>query len=266
MYGPYTPSSHTSTTLSFNQLDPAIPLGNGFGTVVVINTDEGFIQSNPESQYVYGAAGANIPTITGVNGVSLRPFELGVPVASIETAVSQGSTVTITGTGFANAMVNLFTANSAYALSVKPGANSTMIQVDIPAGAPTGPGALQVVNAPFVGNVTSNSVSVPIGAPLTLTGVSQSGNVITVVGTGFSVVSVINFFNVASNGAVTNFGGYGANGPRIPLNVVSDTMFTFTVPAGAVTGSAYVQVINPPFIPFSSSGGDPHGAFHLVVQ
>jgi hypothetical protein len=39
-------------------------------------------------------------------------------------------------------------------------------------------------------------------------------------------------------------GGYSANGwPSIPLNVISDTEFTFTVPAGA-TGKAYVQVIN----------------------
>ena len=29
-------------------------------------------------------------------------------------------------------------------------------------------------------------------------------------------------------------------------------------------GRAYVQALNPPFIPFSSSGNDPNGAFILL--
>ena len=36
----------------FGTSSPTIPLGNGFGTVVVVNTDQGFIQSNPQSQYL----------------------------------------------------------------------------------------------------------------------------------------------------------------------------------------------------------------------
>jgi hypothetical protein len=74
---------------------------------------------------------------------------------------------------------------------------------------------------------------------------------------------VINFFN-QQGAAVVNLGGYNAQGqPNIPLTLVSDMQFTFTKPAAAVPGSAYIQVINPPFIPFSSTGGDPHGAFTL---
>ncbi len=50
----------------------------------------------------------------------------------------------------------------------------------------------------------------------------------------------------------------------IPLTLVSDTEFTFTVPAGAHPGASYVQVVSPPFVPFSSSGNDPGGSFTLA--
>ena len=84
-------------------------------------------------------------------------------------------------------------------------------------------------------------------------------------GAGFSSVSVINLF-AQHAGGVANMGGYGAGGqPKIPLTLVSGTQFTFTVPAGVLSGPAYVQVINPPYIPFSSTGGDPDGAFTLTV-
>ena len=49
----------------------------------------------------------------------------------------------------------------------------------------------------------------------------------------------------------------------IPLTLLSDTMFTFTVPAGAIPGLSYVQAVSPPFVPFSSSGNDPGGSFTL---
>ncbi|MGH7292520.1 MAG: LamG-like jellyroll fold domain-containing protein, partial [Myxococcota bacterium] len=38
----------------------------------------------------------------------------------------------------------------------------------------------------------------------------------------------------------------------------------FQVPARAITGPAYVEAINPPFIPFSSTGTDPDGAFTIA--
>ena len=53
----------------------SIPLANGFGTIVVVNTDQGFIQSNPESQYLFGSAALDIPTVLSINGVALRPFD-----------------------------------------------------------------------------------------------------------------------------------------------------------------------------------------------
>jgi len=57
-----------------------------------------------------------------------------------------------------------------------------------------------------------------------------------------------------------------ANGQaKIPLTLSSSTQFSFTVPAGAVSRSSYLQVLNPPFIAFSSTGGDPDGGFFLCV-
>src|SRR5690606_24084881 len=129
----------------------------------------------------------------------------------------------------------------------------------IPANAPTGPGSFQVVNSPYVGNVLSNAVSVPIGEALDITSISQSGSTVTVNGSGFSVLTVINLFNVV-NGSAVNFGGllHKAN-PKIPLTLVNENQLEFSVPAGAQTGPAYVMALNPPFIPFSSTPGDPQG-------
>ncbi|HZY58968.1 MAG TPA: hypothetical protein VFE56_04350, partial [Candidatus Binataceae bacterium] len=72
----------------------------------------------------------------------------------------------------------------------------------------------------------------------------------------------INFFNTQA-GVVKNLGGLIAGKPAIHLAIVNDTRFTFTKPAGAVAGSSYVQALNPPFVPFTSSGSDPGGAFNL---
>jgi len=109
----------------------------------------------------------------------------------------------------------------------------------------------------------SNAVSVPIGQKISLTSVIQAGNTVTVNGTGFSALTVINFFNAQSSGVV-NLGGLGAGGaPKIPLTLVNSDKFTFTKPAGAVPGAAYVQALNPPFVPYTSSGNAPGGAFTL---
>jgi len=62
---------------------------------------------------------------------------------------------------------------------------------------------------------------------------------------------------------VVNLGGLSGGSPRVPLTFVSDTQVTFTRPAGAVAGPTFGEVLNPPFIPFSSSGNDPDGAFAM---
>ncbi|MDX2170964.1 MAG: hypothetical protein SF182_28100 [Deltaproteobacteria bacterium] len=264
-YGPYVPTARTATTLTW-LLPASMPLGNGFATVVVVNTDQGYLQSNPQSQMLRGAAAANIPTILSVNSVACRPLEPGVPLASIDTVLVPGSTITIGGSGFNAPLVNLYSAGGAHGpLTPLPGGSATQIQVVLPANLPTGPGALLVVNSPYVGNVVSNAVSLPIGATLSISAVSQSGTTVTVDGTGFSSRSVINLFNLQGS-AVPNLGGLNPDGSgRIPLTIVSAQRFQFSVPAGAVSGPAYIQVLNPPFTAYASSGGDPDGAFTLAA-
>jgi hypothetical protein len=110
---------------------------------------------------------------------------------------------------------------------------------------------------------SSNGVSVPIGQKISVKSVTQAGTTITVNGTGFSTLTAINFFN-NQGGMVVNLGGNGARGaPKIPLAVAGATRFSFSKPAAAIPGPSYVQAINPPFTPFTSSGNDPGGGFSL---
>ena len=77
------------------------------------------------------------------------------------------------------------------------------------------------------------------------------------------MLTVINLFNSQPSGVV-NLGGLNPDGSSlIPLNIVNDTEFAFSLPVGAVLGPAYVQAINPPFVPYSSSGNDAGGSFIL---
>jgi hypothetical protein len=74
---------------------------------------------------------------------------------------------------------------------------------------------------------------------------------------------VVNLFNRQGDASV-NLGGFATGGaPKLPLTLVSDTELRFTRPVDAVAGPAFVVVVNPPFIPFASTGGDPDGAFTL---
>ncbi len=265
-YGPFNPDSWNSGIL-YVYVQPQIGLGNGYATVLVVNTDQGYIQSNTQSQLIYGSAGLNLPTITHLNGVMLRPADPTIPVANVETVVVQNQAVTITGTGFNNPLVNLFTASGNMGpLAPVGGWTATQFQVVVPSNAPTGPGSFQVVNNPYTGNVLSNAVSVPIGASVSIAAVAQTGSTIAVDGTGFSTLSVINFFAQKTGGGVDNFGGLGASGQaKIPLTIQSPTRFSFAVPDGAADGPAFIMVLNPPYIPFSSSGTDPDGGFTLDV-
>jgi sugar lactone lactonase YvrE len=262
-FGPYTPYAWHPGYLIW-QVDAGIPPGNGFATFMIVNTDQGYIQSNGQSQLLYGNPGLGMPTIRQIDGVDISPADPSIPLANVETVVTQGATVTLTGSGFDGALVNLFTASGNFGpLTPLAGSTADELRIVVPANTPTGPGSFQVVNSPYTGNVLSNAVSVPIGARVTISYIDQSGDTVTVTGTGFSSLTVINLFNRQGNGA-PNLGGLNSEGdPKIPLTVVSSTQFTFAVPASAVSGPSYVQVLNPPFIPFSSSGNDPDGAFLL---
>jgi hypothetical protein len=263
--GPFVPLSRSATALVWT-IPATVPLGNGFGSVVVVNTDRGFASSNAQSQLLYGAASANLPTLQAVNGVALAAADPGAPLAYVQTVLTAGATMTLTGSGFNAPLINLFTiAGAPGPLVPLSGGSSTAVRVVVPAGVATGPGALQIVNAPYAGNVMSNAVSVPIGAAIGITRVTQAGALVTVDGTGFCPSTVLNLFNRQGTGTI-NLGGINAAGaPRIALTSVTATRLTFSVPPGAASGPAYVQAINPPFIADSSTGGDPDGAFTLIA-
>ncbi len=261
-YGPFTPSSRTASTLVWN-VPANILLGNGFASVQVVNTDQNFIGSNLQSALLQGAAAAGLPSITALNGVALNPPDPSVPLANVSAAVPQNSTLTVTGTGFSNPVVVVYSSNpTAAALEPLAGGSGTQIQVPVPADIPTGPGSFQVLNRPsFKG---SNLVSAPIGERIRLDSVSQLGSTITVTGAGFSVRTIISFFNMQS-GQVVNVGGV-VNGTQslIPFTLVSSHQLTFQVPGGAHPGASYVQLLNPPFIAFTATGNSPNGALNLL--
>jgi hypothetical protein len=265
----------TSTTLVV-PVPAGVSQGQGFASVEVINTDRGFTISNLGYALLQGSATAGLPSITGVNGHGLAATSLdpGFATANVETTLAQGSAVTINGNGFDvrhGVAVDVFCACTGGKLRTTfinpgdPNLTSTSVTFTLPADAPTGPASIEVSNAEAAHSYTakSNAVSVPIGARIIVTSVTQSGTTLTVNGAGFSKVTVVNFFN-AQAGGVVNLGGLGAGGkPKIAITLVNSTRFTFTVPAGAVAGPAFVQTLNAPFVPFTSSGNDPCGAFTL---
>ncbi len=257
-FGPYDPTSWTPTSLTWT-LPCSVGLGNGFIALQVINTDQGYRSSNIVPALLRAGTGSGYPSITGINGVTVTAAHASFPLAHVQTVVAKGSTITINGTGFAvPAKVNLFSASgNSGPLDTLAGSTSTTLLVQIPLAAPTGPGALQVVNPNGVWPA-SNAVSVPLGAVLSITSISQAGSTLTVNGSGFSARSVINFFTPGANHC-----GMAAGTAVCPLTLVSDQQFTVQRPVGAGAGRAFIEVLNPPFIPFSSTGTDPDGAFTL---
>ena len=272
--GPLTPS-FTSAGLLTVPVPATIQLGQGFVAVQVVNTDQGFKASNLASALLQGSAGAGIPTLKSINGVGLAPTSSDPSFATnnVQTVIVQSTSVKIGGAGFdasQGVAVNVFcacTGGKVGPLFVSPGAGltSTSFSVKLPASVPTGPASLVVINKGGDGSYakSSNAVSVVVGHTITVTSVSQNASTITVNGTGFSTLTVINFFNTQA-GKVVNLGGLKpGGGARIPLTVVNSIKFTFIKPAGSVAGPAYVQALNPPFVPYTSSGNDPGGAFML---
>ena len=261
-FGPYTPTNWSPGALIW--IAPQdMPLGDGFGVLAVVNTDQGYIGSEYQQALLYGSASLNRPTILTINGGSLHAPDGALPVVYVSTPVYPGSEVTIGGTGFNNPGVNFFASvGNLGPLFPKAGATATQLKLDIPANAPLGLGAFEVINNPYSGNVGSQTVFVPIGDPPTISAVHQNGATITVTGTGFANGAVVNFFNKQANGSVVNLGG-----PGLSVTVVGPTQLRFTVPSGAVPGPCYVQVVNPPYITFTAtSGDDPDGGLTLVAS
>jgi len=268
--GPFIPSTRSLPTQLTVTLPPTVPLGEGFASVQVVNIDKGHLASNPASALLQGNPAAGIPSLTSINGVGLAPTSSNPSYAvnNVETVVMQGKTVTLGGSGFDvshGVAVDLFCdcVGGKVEFNVTP-LSSTSISFPLPASGPdaptTGPGSFVVINK---GDAkASNAVSVPIGQAISVTSVTQSGSTITVDGTGFSNVTLLNLFNTQPSGVV-NLGGLGAGGPLIPPTLINPGKMTFTKPAQAVPGLSYVQAVNPPFTPFTSSGSGPGGSFTL---
>ena len=257
-FDPYTPSARTANSLTWTP-PCSVPLGKGFLTMRVINTDQGFLNSNTVPALFFAGLSTGLPTITGVNDVSINPAAGSIPLAFVQTVVAKGAQLVINGTGLDTlAKVNFFTSSgNAGPFDAKAGSTSTRLLIDIPAGVLTGPGSLQVLNRPY-GTLKSNAVSVPVGAALSITSIIQVGTTITVNGTGFSSLSVVNFFNGGTNRC-----GMAAGVPRCPITLVSAQQFRIQKPATSVAGDAYIKVLHPPFILFTTTGTDSDGGFTL---
>ena len=238
----------------------ATNLGNGMVSLVLIAADRGSLASPPHGALLLGDAALGVPTITALGGVPISETstELVVGTANVESVITPGAPLVITGEGFDTPVVNLFTAAGNVGPLTPTTSSATSITIDVPANAPVGPGSVQVLNTAL--ERTSNAVSIPIGETISVTSVSVGAGTVTVNGTGFSTATVINLF---AQGGGVNLGGLDADGTAtIPLTSVTPHQLTFTLPDGMSPGStAYVQALNPPFIPFTSSGDGPGGEF-----
>jgi len=278
-FGPLKPSSF-STTVLMVPVPATISLGQGVVSVQVVNTDQDFVSSNSVNTQLFGDPAAGFPNLTEINGVGLAATstEPSFSVDNVETVVPIGKTVQLSGNGFdtANGVAgDLFCAcpggkvGPFFLNPGNPGLHPTLISFLLPASglnAPAvGPGSFVISNKGATGTFSkkSNAVSVPIGQAISVVSVVQTGALITVNGSGFSTLTVMNLFNLQGTVAV-NLGGLNPNGtPKIPLTLISPNRFTFTRPATAVPGPAYVQTVNPPFVPFTSSGNAAGGAFTI---
>ena len=273
-YGPLIPTNILPDSLT-GFLPIYVSQGEGVASVQIVNTDQGHISSNSLLTLLQGDPTLGFPNLTAIDGADLSPtsVETGVALANVETVVSAGESVTLTGSGFdtVNGVgVDLFCGcpgskiGPFFLLPGDPGLSAGSLTFTLPSGTSgptTGPGSFQVTN--LGDSFKSAAVSVPIGAEISIDSVTQSGSTITVNGTGFSSLTVINLFNLQPGGVV-NLGGLTSSGkPQIPLTLISDSQMTFTVPAAVVAGPAYVQALNPPFIAFTSSGNDSGGAFDV---
>ena len=173
----------------------------------MVDTDQGFKASNSLPALLQGSAAAGIPTLTQINHVDLAATssEPSYAANNVETIVEQGTSVTLNGTGFDavnGVAVNVFCACTGgkmgpFMVAPGPALTSTSFSFPLPASVPTGPGSVVVINKGADGDFSksSNAVSVPIGAAITVTSVTQSEGTVTVNGTGFSTLTVINLFN-----------------------------------------------------------------------
>jgi hypothetical protein len=157
---------------------------------------------------IEGSAAAGLPSITGLDGDPLVATSLDpdFAIANVETTLLQGSSVVIDGNGFDTThgvAVDVFCTCpdmggkvTKFLTPGNPGLKPDSITFTLLATTPTGPGSIIVSN--FAGgsySAKSEAVSVPLAARINVTKVTQSGSTVTVEGTGFSTLTVINLFN-----------------------------------------------------------------------
>ncbi len=184
--GPLTPSSVSATQLVV-PVPAAASQGDGFVSVEVINTDSGFAVSNLGYALLQGSPAAGLPSITGLNGHTLAATSIdpNFATANVETTLTQGDPVVINGSGFDvtnGVAVDVFCACPGGKLPTmflntgNPNIKSNSITFNLPATTPTGPGSIVVSNAGSAHSYAakSDAVSVPIGARVIVTKVSQS--------------------------------------------------------------------------------------------
>lgn len=244
-----------------------ISLGQGYVSLVLVRTDQGFDTSNSVGAVLLGndALLPKVPSLTRLGGLDLSATssDPSIHVANVEAILTPGTNLVIGGSGFTtNPLVNLYTSVGNLGPLTPNTATATSISVTVPLGAKIGPGSVQVVNQPSFR--ISNAVSIPIGELVTISSVTVNGNTIDVTGTGFNDdLTVVNFFAVR-NGQLQNLGGLAENGvARIVLDVTSSTHLSFQRPPAVEAGKAFVEAINPPYIPFTSSGSGPGGSVVL---
>jgi hypothetical protein len=267
--GPFSPAAASPTALTV-AVPANTPLGQGVVALQVVNTDQSYASSNVVYELLQGAAGAGVPSLSAINGVALAATSANPSYAidNVETVVAQGAQVALQGSGFDTAngvAVDVFCACAGGKVGPfflnhgAAGLSATSITLQLPA---SGPNALPVGPASFVisnkgsdgaYSKKSNAVSVPVGSRIRIMSVTQQGKTLVVDGTGFSTLTTINFY-ASQAGRMVNLGGFSASGaPAIAISLVSATELRFAVPAGAAAGPAYVQALNPPFVPFTTT-------------
>src|SRR5258706_3690874 len=255
-------------------------LGYGFMQVFLVRTDRGFDRSNGIARVLIGNDALRVPSIStlgpddGINVLAASSWSPEVAVANVENVLIPGKSYFIdTGVigdgvvAYQDPVVNIFSAagNCAPPGGLPPKSRgATFIEITIPTACPTGPGAFQVVNRN--NGHASNIVSAPLGALIDIDTVAVQGRSVTVTGAGFSTLTVLNLFATQQGtGQVNNFGGLLPGGqPRIALTSVTATSLSFQLPAEAAAGVAFVEALNPPFIPFTSSRGRPPGGAFTI--
>ena len=240
-----------------------VELGFGFMQVHLVRTDRGHDRSNGISRVLLGNEHLGVPSIAALgtdqaSSLAESSWSPEVATANVEVLLVPGQSYYV-GTGNIedqDPVLNIFSAagNCAPAGGLLPSERGfSFLRFTLPVACPTGPGAFEVINRR--NGRASNIVSAPLGALIRIDAVDLTGRSVHVTGAGFSALTVVNLFATRQDTADTvNLGGLSPGGqPRIPLTSVTATSFTFELPSHAAAGAAFVEALNPPFIPFTSS-------------